>query len=236
MYLLIPERGGKSDLYLSLLRLNPGSKEVQKDVRDVSAMHSRVMQAFPNVLDPTSKARAHFGILYRLEYSKSHGWVLYVQSKLPPDWDSLPPGYILTVDNQPVCTVKSVAVTYKRLRSGQLLRFRLRANVTKKVDTKSGPNGERRNGRRVPLHREEEQIAWLARVAKRFGFVPQQVIISATGVEERVRSHQGNMTFQGVLFEGVLQVSDPTLFRAALESGIGPGKAYGFGLLSIAPF
>ncbi len=225
-----------NSLFLTLLNLNPFSREVQKDVRDVNAMHRRVMQAFPSVLDPTSKARAHFGVLYRLEYTRDRGWVLYVQSRIPPTWESLPPDYVLTVDNQPMCMVKSVTKAYDRLQAGQLLRFRLRANVTKKIDTKSGPNGKRRNGRRVPLHRVEEQIAWLARTAKRFGFEPQQAFIAATGVKERVHGHQGNKIFQGVLYEGVLQITDPTLFRTALENGIGPGKAYGFGLLSIAPF
>jgi CRISPR system Cascade subunit CasE len=43
------------------------------------------------------------------------------------------------------------------------------------------------------------------------------------------------MTFGSVLFEGVLQVTDPDGFRETLATGIGSGKAYGFGLLSIAP-
>jgi CRISPR system Cascade subunit CasE len=37
-----------------------------------------------------------------------------------------------------------------------------------------------------------------------------------------------------VLFNGTLAVTDPERFRAALATGIGSGKAYGFGLLSVA--
>ena len=43
------------------------------------------------------------------------------------------------------------------------------------------------------------------------------------------------LTFASVLFEGVLEVTDAERFRQALEQGIGSAKAYGFGLLSIAP-
>jgi CRISPR system Cascade subunit CasE len=43
------------------------------------------------------------------------------------------------------------------------------------------------------------------------------------------------LQFGAVLFEGELSVSDAARFRQALASGIGSGKAYGFGLLSIAP-
>jgi CRISPR system Cascade subunit CasE len=33
----------------------------------------------------------------------------------------------------------------------------------------------------------------------------------------------------------LLEITDAERFRAALAAGIGPAKAYGFGLLSVAP-
>jgi CRISPR system Cascade subunit CasE len=36
------------------------------------------------------------------------------------------------------------------------------------------------------------------------------------------------------VFEGVLQISDESLFKAALTNGIGRAKAYGCGLLTLA--
>jgi CRISPR system Cascade subunit CasE len=38
-----------------------------------------------------------------------------------------------------------------------------------------------------------------------------------------------------VVFEGRLRVTDAEAFRRALAAGIGSGKAFGFGLLSVAP-
>jgi CRISPR system Cascade subunit CasE len=35
-------------------------------------------------------------------------------------------------------------------------------------------------------------------------------------------------------FEGILEVTDPEEFAAAVTAGIGPAKAFGFGLLSVA--
>jgi CRISPR system Cascade subunit CasE len=43
------------------------------------------------------------------------------------------------------------------------------------------------------------------------------------------------LTVVGVRFEGRLRILDLDRFRAAIATGIGPGKAYGCGLLSIAP-
>jgi len=59
-------------------------------------------------------------------------------------------------------------------------------------------------------------------------------------VPERVvgRGNNGGqrLTFGALLFEGHLRVIDGEKFLGlSLAKGIGPGKAYGFGLLSLAP-
>ena len=46
-------------------------------------------------------------------------------------------------------------------------------------------------------------------------------------------SRERKLTLAGASFEGNLAVTDADAFRAALAAGIGPGKAFGFGLLSI---
>ncbi|MER5490668.1 type I-E CRISPR-associated protein Cas6/Cse3/CasE [Streptomyces sp. NPDC002454] len=43
------------------------------------------------------------------------------------------------------------------------------------------------------------------------------------------------VTFHSATFEGRLRVTDPALFTARLLDGIGPSKAYGCGLLTLAP-
>jgi hypothetical protein len=37
------------------------------------------------------------------------------------------------------------------------------------------------------------------------------------------------------LFEGTFRVKNVAVLKGLLESGIGPAKAFGFGLLSVAP-
>jgi CRISPR system Cascade subunit CasE len=43
------------------------------------------------------------------------------------------------------------------------------------------------------------------------------------------------LSFAGVTFQGRLRIIDRQRFLQALAQGVGPGKAYGFGLFSIAP-
>jgi CRISPR system Cascade subunit CasE len=212
------------------------------------------MSAFHETVG-SAGAREVLGILYRLELdNRDSKVVLQVQSKSAPQWSVLPPYYLLDTGKEqdnPAC--KSIDEPYQRLRTGMWLRFRLRANCTKKIDTKSNPEGHRRNGKRVELRKEEEQVAWLRRRGELSGFslpsipsgheVPSIRIIPEDKLTSRISGQrydpttgrERGITFGSILFEGVLQITNVDDFRKALEKGLGPGKAYGFGLLSVAP-
>lgn len=220
-------------MHLSVLRLNPASAAVQNDLRDVANLHRTIMKAFPTIIDPEVKARAYYDVLHRLELERNTGRILlYVQSRVAPDWSKLPSGYVHP-ENE--VRTKSVGEVYAGLKAGRLLRFRLRANPTRKIDTKSDPDGKRRNGRRVTVGGPAEQVEWLARKAEACGFQIIQASLASTGSGERVYSSRMNHSLQGAVFEGCLVVRDPGRFRESLVKGIGPAKAFGYGLLSIGP-
>ena len=158
-------------MYLSRLAINPRSRDVQQDLADIYQMHRTVMSAFPHV-EGKDAARAELAVLYRLEtVERSREVVLLVQSQNPPDWSHLTRGYLAAdsgeVENP---ATKDISRGMQALREGQVLRFRLRANPTRKIETKSTPDGQRRNGRRVDLRTEQLQLEWLARRAEQAGF------------------------------------------------------------------
>jgi CRISPR system Cascade subunit CasE len=100
----------------------------------------------------------------------------------------------------------------------------LRANPTVKRQ-------EKRHG----LLREEEQLAWLHRKAADGGFDVRSVEIIAEGPERAWgRRHSNPLSFVAVRLEGVLCVTDAGAFLEVLQRGIGSGKGFGFGLLSLA--
>ena len=232
-------------MYLSRLAINPRSREVRRDLGDIHQMHRTIMSGFPNT-KKSGEARAELGVLFRLEDSERMGLTaILVQSRVLPDWTHLPPGYLADPDMEvgnPA--TKLITKALEALSEGQILRFRLRANPTKKIDTKSGPDGRRRHGRRVELRDETQQIEWLARKAEQSGFrmVPahpgSDVPAVRVGAGEKFRGTRraGNLTIGGVLFEGLLEVIHVDRFCCTLKEGIGPGKAFGCGLMSIAPY
>jgi CRISPR system Cascade subunit CasE len=233
-------------MYLSRLLLNPRSRAVWRDLADCQAMHRTVMSGFAAAQIP-GDVRASLGVLHRVEVDRRTGSItLLVQSAEKPDWSRLG-DYLLQGpggEENPAC--KRIDRLYESITAGMVLAFRLRANPTKKIDTKSGPDGGRRNGRRVELTDEKDQIEWLRRKGEQGGFrllavrgapsVPNVLAMPTQKVVGNRRDETGSrMTFGGVLFGGELEVVDGDAFRRTLERGIGPGKAYGFGLLSVAP-
>lgn len=115
--------------------------------------------------------------------------------------------------------------------------FSLLANPTRKV--RSDASGERtKNGRRVPLTTREDLLAWLGRKATASGFSFEP---DATQTVPRGREyfHKDKPRIHGlhaaVEFRGQLRITNPVAFRAAVAAGIGSAKAFGFGLLVLAP-
>lgn len=235
------------ELWLSRLTLDLRNRLVHRDAGDSQAMHSRLLDAFP-----PGTTRADHGLLYRLEPDPrgDRGQIIaLVQSTIVPDWSALPAGYLQGdewLGTHP--DSKPIAERYRALDAGDVLRFRLRANPTRKIHTTgetrtpgtrpTGPNGTRK-----PLTRDELP-AWLERKAGQHGFrlidarnQPDPI----SGKEQLGRKpdprdgeKRMRMTHAAVLFDGELEITDADLFRDALWGGIGPAKAYGFGLLSIA--
>ena len=233
-------------MFLTRLLLNQRNAAVRRDLADCRLLHSRLLSAFPDTAEPLSSARSHFGLLYRVDESAAGQAFILVQSQIQPDWTALPAAYLLTAagDNgNPSC--KRVDAFYDALSSDMALRFRLKANPTRKIDTKSGPDGRRRNGKRVELRGDQMWQDWLIRKAVQHGFSVRPSVMNASPDLQIVDQGKvvgagssavgaGKVTMASVLFNGHLKVTDVDLFRDALAQGIGSGKAYGFGLLSVA--
>jgi len=114
-------------------------------------------------------------------------------------------------------------------------RFSLLANPTRKI--RSDKTGERtKNGRRVPITQREELIGWIQRKAAVGGFtVNSDSLRTVPRGREYFHKSDSHGTHTAVEFQGELTVTDPQQFRATVANGIGSAKAFGFGLLVIAP-
>jgi CRISPR system Cascade subunit CasE len=210
-------------MFLSKLALNPRSRQARRELADPYQLHRTVLAAFPD------EAEGGLGrVSFRVDTDRCTGLsTVLVQSAAAPDWSGLrAAGDYLLADPES----KEFAPSFQR---GRQLFFRLRANPTVK-----------REGKRHAWLREEDQVAWLQRKARGEGKNSRPAgfeVLSVRVVPEGVRrGRKGNgpdrrdLSLFSVLFEGILAVTDPDAFHDTLVQGIGSGKAFGFGLLSLA--
>lgn len=203
-------------MYLTQLRLDPRSAQARRDLADPYDMHRTLTRAFVE-----NEIQAPPRFLWRVE--PGNAWaqpVLLVQSAHSADWSCLQtlPGYL---QHGQLPETKSVDVD-QLLHSGDRYRFRLLANPT-----------VTREGKRYGLVGEDAQLAWLKRQGERHGFAIEAALVTSSNLAGG-RKGQARMSLLCVCFDGVLQLANRDLLSRALEAGIGPGKAFGCGLLSLA--
>ena len=110
--------------------------------------------------------------------------------------------------------------------------FRLTANPTKCCKDPKAP-AERGT---VAAHCSTKyQKQWLLDRAAKHGFALREEEFTVTRVQWQHFAKHGTrpVTLLAVTYEGVLQVTDPEQFRALLCQGMGRGKAYGLGLMTV---
>jgi len=222
-------------MYLTRLFLDPASRSVRFDLANPEGLHKTVMRLFPDDLGP--EARKAHAVLHRLDEGLDGRLMLLVQSRSQPRVEKLLPGYLVDLALDPDLafsgvganpSVRDVAPERAAMQVGDRFIFRLKANTTKKVGTKSGPDGERVHGHRVPVRGDDACLEWLARHAEAAGF-------EFSGVRVRAQEARGrDVRLAGAVFDGSLAVRNLAEFHSALASGIGPAKAFGFGLLSLS--
>jgi CRISPR system Cascade subunit CasE len=182
-------------------------------------LHRSLLSAFP---DREEGGPGH--VLFRLDTDGETGGIsVLLQSEKEPDWGKLngATGFITEYKS------KQFDPEFVQ---GQMLRFRLRANPTRRIKD---------SGKRQGILGEEAQTDWLRKKGLQSGFeVIDATVIKEGFAEDKMtdtNDRKHNLTILSVRFDGLLRVIDPDAFRQTIEQGIGSAKGFGFGLLSIAP-
>jgi CRISPR system Cascade subunit CasE len=251
-------------MYLSCLLIDVGDDPDRPRpgrlwLRNLYRVHQRLCMAFPSAATISEDAdflrpfkRQGFGevhvpratdagFLFRIDPQPGGRVVILVQSAASANWDYAfhNASYLLAAPPQ----VKSFVPCFAK---EQRLRFCLVANATRRIDTKSGPDGRRRHGKRVPV-KADQLGEWLAGRAEAAGFsIDKDLLTVQPGYiyvndperqEPEAPSSQKGRGYRlfSVRYDGVLTITDSARFQGTLVRGIGPGKAFGLGLLSVAP-
>jgi CRISPR system Cascade subunit CasE len=203
-------------MYLTRIVVDAHDRKVQRALEDPYRLHQAILAAFPS-----GAGNPRGRVLFRVEPEvRGRGVVVLIQSEIAPGW-----GDSAVAERLTLLSADPPKALPASLEKGQAFRFRLRANPTRRSQT-----------RRLAVVGIEAQTAWLRRKLEGAGFE----LVTARVVDEGVRRgrkpgrEEGNMVFASVLFDGILRVSAGDRALEALRGGVGSAKAFGFGLISLA--
>ena len=186
--------------------------------RNPYEIHRVLWKLFPE------DAEASRDFLFRVEQSDRMSAAILMQSVREPETASSATR-ILACREYPLS-----------LQVGQRLRFLLVANPVKMINDEGGRKnaaGEPKKCR-VPLIKEDDQRAWIERKLQDTASLESLVIDPVFPLRFRKGKEDRAGKIQPVGFQGVLSVKEPDAFVGLIQSGIGPAKAFGCGLLSLA--
>lgn len=206
-------------LWLTRLIVDTRHRAVRADLSDAVLLHKRVMTLVPDGLG--EQARARTGVLFRLEENRS-GISLLIQSQVHPDLDRLPAGY-------GTAAVKDLAPLLSHLSPGLPVHYRIAANASKRL---AKADDHHKAKQVIPLTGTAAD-EWRSRKAATCGLGLSSLL--ATPMPSSIgKADQGRVRHSVTRFDGLAVVADVERLRTAIKEGIGRGKSYGCGLLSLA--
>lgn len=215
-------------MYLTRMHLNPRRRQTLRMSRDPQIMHAAVASSFPPSAEPGR-------VLWRLDESPSRSSLLIVSKEVPSlEHVQEQAGW----ETERTWETRDYSPLLSRIRIGQEFGFRLTANP---VHVVAEPDGTSKRRAHVSV---KYQTEWLLQRAERMGveFVPsvpndlESAAPRITGRETlRFNRRNSKVTLARVTYEGVIKVVDAPALRETLTSGVGRGKAYGCGLMTLAP-
>lgn len=205
-------------MYLSRVPLDLSKRKTQIALASPNKFHGAVEEAFSGNRERN---------LWRIDTLKGKTYLM-ILSVSKPDLSSVAEQF----GGRGACgETREYDGFLDRIKEGSVWHFRLTANPVHSIKTESG------RGKVVAHITEKYQLEWLERQAEKKGFrlLPDTVCVRESNwkIFSKHNSRQ-KVRLLEVTFEGILQVEDVDAFKNSLLYGIGRGKAYGMGLLTIA--
>jgi CRISPR system Cascade subunit CasE len=237
--------------YLSRIWINPRRNQSRRFLQNPQTLHAAVLAGIPR--QPVEER-----VLWRVDADDPLRPALFVLSASQPSWEHLveQAGWPSANDPEdPQAAVKAYDPLLTRLRDGDVYAFRLTANPVRASRSRQDRDEAEANGNGRSKRRGcvtvEQQTEWLLSRAARLGMEILDSSAPASGPDNRRApdlriSARENRSFQRrkgarpvtlrvVTYEGRLRVTDRQALATSLTTGIGPAKAYGCGLMTLAP-
>lgn len=193
-------------MFYTRIIINPRHPAIREDDQNAYLQHRRIESLFPE------HKRNEVSALFRWEQQ-----TIFIQSMVEPRFDLLPKNYTQNIQTK-VLNLNDL------LKPNQWLEFRLLA------DTSGIDKDTRRRKSRDP----EKLPDWLANRLEGAAKLDEFMAIQR-GAQISVQRLEQRWTLKPTSFTGYFKVIDPEQLATVLMAGFGRSRAYGCGLMQIAP-
>jgi len=231
--------------YLSRIWLNPRRLAAQRFITNPQAVHAAILAGLS--AQPITER-----VLWRLDPDPrtEHRLELLVLTRSRPSWESVIEQAGWPESDEPQSQVRPYQPLLERVAIGREFAFRVKANPASSTRRPDSPRLRDRlasqkasRGVRVGHRTAAHQLNWFTSRTERWGFeivtdgagLPALRLVSRGRHSFQKGTGKDNVVLETATFDGILRVTDAERLRTTLLSGIGPGKAYGLGLLTLAP-
>ncbi|MCK7627621.1 type I-E CRISPR-associated protein Cas6/Cse3/CasE [Streptomyces sp. RS10V-4] len=237
-------------MYLTRFRLNTARSGARRLLGSPHLLHGAVDMAFP---DPPPRDGQQPRVLWRVDPAAAGRADLFIVSPRRPDLTHLVEQAGWPGLEGPGWATFAYGEFLDGLTAGGIWAFRLTANPVHDIRKPGDAEGSRtkRTAHVTPRH----QIGWLLKRQERAGFeivrTPAERRLTQHGHDHDVIVHdrlplqfrkgdekdsaRHHVRFTRVTFDGRLRITDADAFRRTLTHGLGKAKAYGCGLMTLAP-
>lgn len=209
-------------MYLTRLELDTRKRNTMKAFVSPNLFHGAVEAAFPG--ERTRK-------LWRIDKIGHHCYLLLLSDK-EPMFEHMVKQFGLS-EKERGWETKDYQILLNKIENDTVWRFRLVANPTKSFTNESGKRGSI-HAHNTPYYQKK----WLMDRCEKNGFLVKEEEFSV--VESKwQRFYKGGerkkpVILLAVTYEGILRIIDEEKFQKVLLEGMGRGKAFGMGMLTIA--
>ncbi|KJY32584.1 type I-E CRISPR-associated protein Cas6/Cse3/CasE [Streptomyces sp. NRRL S-495] len=242
-------------MFLTRFRVNTARAGARRLLSSPQLLHGAVMASFaeppqsnPSAASGSAVAGSAPRVLWRIDHNSRSEVLLYLVGPQRPDLTHLveQAGWPTTGGWQTF----DYGAFLAGIAAGSTFAFRLTANPVHSI---------RRNPdeptKRTAHLTQRHQAAWLLKQQQRSGFTvvekaPERRLLPegdehelvvhrqqavSFGKNDRVKAGRRTVSLVTATYDGRLRVTDPDALRRTLTAGLGKAKAYGCGLMTLAP-
>jgi CRISPR system Cascade subunit CasE len=231
-------------MYLTRFRVNTARREGRELLGSPHRMHAAVNMSFPDLL---ARDGAGPRVLWRVDRNSASDVTLFVVSPRRPDMTHLveQAGWPAATDS-PGWQTYDYGSFLDQLTKGSTWSFRLTANPVHSI-RRTPEEPTKRTAHVTSRH----QTTWLLDRQENAGFAVaekqpesrllehgdelQLVVRDKRDLRFAKAAERRTVSLTTVTYDGRLTVTDPAVLRRTLVQGLGKAKAYGCGLMTLAP-